>query len=611
MQQRQGEPCSIRMIDSSKFSKLPNSVIGVHFEKFELDSFNTYETIQKTGIAARKGNDFVSFEHYRNYWEIGNVSIYRLMYNGGVYSCFYKPTSSAVKNQFPAPYYKSHKSINLRNADYHYESGVGYGKFGDYLDAHLLRKGMMFTSEGLAISKIPNEKAISLLSYLNSNIARYLLNLFSGLHKQAGYVNLLPFPIIKIDLNKIIEIIKVKRDLCFFDETVIEYRAELIKLLNSTSSFSSMLDKLRKLFDEEQKKYQNYIGENNNLYEQAFGIDKKAKIKLIAFSEKLPHDPISELISVTTLKSVDEMVIPETLMNIVGIAFGRWDLDKISDNNKPGKSDDIFSELGLFPDIYIIEKNKVLNDISVGKEYVTNEELSHKCRTILREINPDAFQNFQSEIDELFDSLPSYFLNYNGYFAYHLNRYTKNRRVSPIYWPLATKSNSYIIWVYYPELTENTLFSIINELIDPQINMISDEVDVLKLNNPSKELNTQKEFLAELQDFKEELLQIAKLPYRPNQDDGVLITAAPLHNLFRHTKWKKDTEDCWKQLQKGEYDWAHLAYSIWPDRVKEKCKKDLSMAIAHDLEDICEVKPKETKPREKKGVKVDKQGKLL
>ncbi len=99
----------------------------------------------------------------------------------------------------------------------------------------------------------------------------------------------------------------------------------------------------------------------------------------------------------------------------------------------------------------------------------------------------------------------------------------------------------------------------------------------------------------ELQNFEKGLLHIAQLPYVPNHDDGVLITAAPLNSLFRHNKWKKSTEECWKKLEKGDYDWAHLAYTLWPDRVRKKCKKDLSMAIAHGLEAICEVKPKEKK----------------
>jgi hypothetical protein len=119
-------------------------------------------------------------------------------------------------------------------------------------------------------------------------------------------------------------------------------------------------------------------------------------------------------------------------------------------------------------------------------------------------------------------------------------------------------------------------------------------------NKGKKELAAFQEFLHELVEMEKEILRIAALPYKPNHDDGVLITAAPLHKLFRHTKWRSSTEECWEALEKGEYDWAHLAYSMWPDRITKKCKKDLSMAIAHGLEKICEIKPKEKKTRAKK-----------
>jgi hypothetical protein len=42
--------------------------------------------------------------------------------------------------------------------------------------------------------------------------------------------------------------------------------------------------------------------------------------------------------------------------------------------------------------------------------------------------------------------------------------------------------------------------------------------------------------------------------------------------------------------------WAHLAYSIWPKRVREKCKTDRSIAIAHGLEELYQ----EPEPRKKK-----------
>jgi hypothetical protein len=40
-------------------------------------------------------------------------------------------------------------------------------------------------------------------------------------------------------------------------------------------------------------------------------------------------------------------------------------------------------------------------------------------------------------------------------------------------------------------------------------------------------------------------------------------------------------KDTWTKLEKGDYDWAHLAMAYWPDRVREKCKTDKSLAIAH------------------------------
>ena len=79
------------------------------------------------------------------------------------------------------------------------------------------------------------------------------------------------------------------------------------------------------------------------------------------------------------------------------------------------------------------------------------------------------------------------------------------------------------------------------------------------------------------------MLRVAGLPYKPNLNDGVIINAAPLNKLFCLRSWAKDTAECWKKLEKGEYDWAHMAFILWPDRVKEKSKEDRSLAIAHDL----------------------------
>ena len=75
--------------------------------------------------------------------------------------------------------------------------------------------------------------------------------------------------------------------------------------------------------------------------------------------------------------------------------------------------------------------------------------------------------------------------------------------------------------------------------------------------------------------MKAELLRVAELPYQPDLNDGVQITAAPLWKLFRLPAWRKVLEETWKKLEKGEYDWAHLSDAIWPERVKEKHPRSL------------------------------------
>jgi hypothetical protein len=100
-----------------------------------------------------------------------------------------------------------------------------------------------------------------------------------------------------------------------------------------------------------------------------------------------------------------------------------------------------------------------------------------------------------------------------------------------------------------------------------------------------RQLEELQEFEQELTELRDTLLRLAP-GYQPNHDDGVQITAAPLWPLFRHKPWQKVLRETWAKLEKGDYDWAHLAMSYWPERVREKCRTDKSLAIAHGLEEL-------------------------
>jgi len=207
--------------------------------------------------------------------------------------------------------------------------------------------------------------------------------------------------------------------------------------------------------------------------------------------------------------------------------------------------------------------------------------------------------------------LRDYFRKPAGFFQDHLKRYSKSRRKAPIYWPLSTASGSYTIWLYYHRLNDQTLYMVVNKYVEPKISEV--ERGIAQIENELKaasgreatrltdRLNEARAFLGELRDLREELLRIAALPYKPDLNDGVIINAAPLHKLFRLRSWAKDTEDCWRKLEKGDYDWAHLAYTIWPDRVRKVCRTDRSIAVAHGLEDLCEVEAPESKKKGGRG----------
>jgi hypothetical protein len=188
------------------------------------------------------------------------------------------------------------------------------------------------------------------------------------------------------------------------------------------------------------------------------------------------------------------------------------------------------------------------------------------------------------------------------FFSFHLQRYSKSRRKAPIYWPLSTASGVYTLWVYYPHLTSQTLYTAVNDFIEPKVKHVNQEVAILRTKGGARTRDLDKRFEAlldlerELIDLRDQLLQIAS-NYRPNHDDGVQITAAPLWLLFRHRPWQKVLRDTWAKVERGDYDWARLAMAYWPDRVREKCKTDKSLAIAHNLEQLYE----EPEPKPVKG----------
>jgi hypothetical protein len=278
-----------------------------------------------------------------------------------------------------------------------------------------------------------------------------------------------------------------------------------------------------------------------------------------------------------------------------GVAFGRFDLRLATGERAAPSEPDPFDPLpakspGMLPD-----GAEPLHDHSgiLVDDQGHPHDLARLIEEVLTRVEAPVHADVRSWLQR-------------DFFPLHLKQYSKSRRKAPIYWPLSTTSGSYTLWFYYPSLTDQTLFTAVNDFIEPKLKQVGQDAAALRTKGSARSRDDEKAFEAlqalelELMELRDILLQIAPT-YRPNHDDGVQITAAPLWQVFRHKPWQKILKDTWAKLEKGDYDWAHLAMAHSPDRVREKCKTDKSLAIAHDLEHLyVEPEPQPKKPHARK-----------
>jgi hypothetical protein len=307
---------------------------------------------------------------------------------------------------------------------------------------------------------------------------------------------------------------------------------------------------------------------------------------------------------------------------IMGCIVGRWDVRFATGENSAPELSDPFAPLPVCPpgmlqnaeglpaapsDVpadYPLEIN--WNGILVD-DAGNPHDIEKHLRDALHVIWKDRAEAIEAEACDILGvrSLREYFRRPAGFFADHLKRYSKSRRQAPIYLPLSTRSGDYTVWLYYHRLTDQTLYALVNDYVEPKLKSIQGQVNALRVqqsrtNEEERDFEKLQNFAFEMEELQNELLHWAPI-WKPNLNDGVQITVSPLWKLFRLPKWRKTLEDTWKKLEKGEFDWAHLAYSFFPERVREKCKKDKSLAIAHDLEDLYIAPP--AKAKKQKGKK--------
>ena len=559
---------------------------------------------------------------------------------GGKFSPFFGETLLNLNWQRHGAEVEAYEGSYLRNTDFYYRTGLTWPARPYHRGAFsVVQKGQLFGHSGPMLFP-PVQLVAEATAVLNSDAFIGLLHLLmprGGMNTQqtlkyeVGYVKLTPIPDLASAPPTLKRLNRKATSAARFDATanIRSHYFQLPAILQVEGStlgdrigaWQKTLADHRQMLVETQEEINEIAFElyglepedRIGLYMSLYGDDEALKMaegkgKVRAFQGKIDLD-------------AEDVAEPEDQVHdfvsyLVGVAFGRYDLRYATGAKdlpdlpdptdplpvcSPGMlTGDDGLPIDAPPEGYPLEISE--DGILVDEDH-NQDALVQRVRDELELIfGPNQAATIeQSAVETLGEErLEDYLRRPTAFFESHRKQFTEPKRTStsrraPIYWLLQTPSSQYTLWIYYPDLDAQTLYTCVNDYITPKLeNEVRPELDRLreKIRSGDTEdrddLSWLEKLEQELEEMREELLHVAELPYEPNQNDGVELTAAPLHNLFQHTSWSNRLEDYWEELQDGEYDWAHIAYSIWPDRVEDACREDKSIAIAHDREELYE-----------------------
>jgi len=646
---RGGDNRRVFVCDPDSFRRIPGSPfaywVGATFHRLfaELPPFESEDRMARQGGATSD-----DFRYLRAFWECSGRPLFgtwRTYVKGGAYSPFYNDLPLVAdwhdERQTFAGFFgrPGRSSEKPSNYELYFRPGITWPLRAKAFSPQVMPADSIFTVRGYAILA-PAPQLLPLLGLSAASVFDYIFKILLGRFGfpefVVGVLQKLPIPnIANQDGTRLGQLSHQawteKRGLKVADSTshAFIFPALLAGPGNTLADRAAAWAARVRTSEETVAAIQ---AEINDLAFRLYGLDA-------ADREALTSTLATEATSVDESESSEEeaeeaatadatTLAADLLAYGLGVALGRWDIRYATGERVAPESPDPFARLPVCPPGQLQNAQGLpASSEDVPASYplkripwagILVDDESHQCDLVssVRDVieiiwtgsasSPSA-EAIEQEACEILGvkSLRDYFRKPAGFFADHLKRYSKSRRQAPIYWPLSTASGSYTLWIYYHRLTDQTLFQCVNDFVKPKITEVEGDLSRLTTAGTDKpgaraEIERLTLLRAELVEFRDELLRVAQLPYRPNLNDGVLITASPLWKLFRLPKWQKDLKACWTALENEEYEWAHLAHTLWPDRVKAVCKKDRSIAIAHGLEELCEVRAPEKKAKKGK-----------
>ena len=478
------EPCHFE-ITLDAFDAIPGKPFAYWISESVRDLFKVKRQSNfqfKQGIATAD-----DFRFLKSWWEVLNLGDkYLPIAKGGPYSPWYQDLDLVVQWSNDGEQIRSFPKSRPQNIQHFRKPGITWPfRTQKGLNTRALPANSAFTIQGMAAfhHQVSTDDTLVLLAITNSAPFKKFLLISVGFFAfQTGAMAAVPLPNIPQQSRlQLIELAKrawaIKRELDSTDEP-----SHAFVLPKSLASRLGIFDPAALTMELEQ-----LITEVDDLVFGLYGLSDSDKTEIMQFEvvaeDAANLDGCGDTDDEVAEDSVDD--VTTALSWTVGVAFGRFDWRLATGERTAPPEPEPFDPLpakspGMLPD-------GTASFHAHAGILVDDQGHPHDLAHLVEEVLGRADMPMPDDVRRWLQ---------RDFFTFHLKRYSKSRRKAPIYWPLATASGSYTLWVYYLSLSSQTLYTAINDFVEPKLKQVGADVMTLRNKGSARTRDDEKQFEA-------------------------------------------------------------------------------------------------------------------
>jgi len=537
---------------------------------------------------------------------------------GGAYSPYYadlylvvnwERDGEEIKERINPEFERPYSNVwQLKGTEYEYffRSGITWPLRTNGLSFRILPLGSLFGHKGPTafVTQDDSMELISLVALMNSKVFYLFVQMLVARVSLAqsfevGLIQKIPVPSVSShDLTYLYEIaiqcLDIKRSFDLANENShFFYLPPLLQVLGDTltmrtTTWQEKLCDIEQQINTHQHEIDQFVSHLYNLNEENYTTieELQKNKKQITAVDDVEMEEKDEDIA-TGSSSDRHKLTTDFISYIIGSIFGRWDIRFSTGERPEPKLPDPLAPLPTCsPGMLTDEDGLPLSHtpphypLSINWDGILVDDPDHpddiikRIQSVLAVIWQEKAEAIEQETCQILDikDLREYFRRpgKGGFWADHIQRYSKSRRKAPIYWLLQSIKKNYGVWLYYHRLTRDTLFKVLSNYVEPRIRQEETRLEQLRAKKAlgglvareakvlERQLERQEGFHSELTDFRDKLRRAADLNLEPDLNDGVVLNIAPLWELVPWNEARK----YWEELRAGKYEWSSISQQL-------------------------------------------------